>query len=936
MTLFELMAKISLDTSEYESGLSSASSKTHSFGSAISGGIGKVVKAAGVALAGATTAVAAFGVSSVKTGMDFDQSMSQVAATMGKTVDEIQDLRDFAQEMGSTTSFSAKQAADALNYMALAGYDSEKSMEMLPNVLNLAAAGGMELATASDMVTDASSALGLQTEETTAMVDQMAKASSKSNTSVEQLGQAMLTVGGTAKSLKGGTVELATALGILADNGVKGAEGGTALRNILTTIQGSKFEKTFGEMGISAYDAQGNLRSLQDVFMDMNTAMEGMTTEEKTNLINNTFNARDLKNVNALLGTNAKRWDELTAAIGDSEGAAKEMADTQLDNLAGDITLFKSALEGAQIAISDNLTPSLRDFVKTGSDGLSKFTELLKGGDFAGAMESIGNTIGQIATQVVSKIPALVSAGGQLLKGIGQGIASQAPSLFQNVTVMAISGMRTVADAIVKNAPIIAEKIPEVLQSVVARFESVSSAMLTVGVDMITQLGQGLAQGIPSLLENVLPMILQFTEFLRANAGLLIDAGLEFITNFAQGIINSIPVLIEYIPEIITNIAGIINDNAPKVLSAGINIVKNLVSGIIKAIPVIVSNLPKIISAIWNVFTATNWINIGTTIINGIVGGVKALANYLPDALRNIGSSAMDFLKSIQWGSLGSSIMNSIVTGVKAIGSNLPSALGSIGRAAINMFKSINWAGVGKTVITLLSGAIKGAGKLIITGLKTIGKTAINGFKSVNWKGVGKSVITFLANAIKGAGKLVWNGLKNIGKTAVEKFKSIKWLDLGKNIITGIVSGLSSVGHKINDFLLGLAKKALGAVKSFFGIKSPSRVMRDEVGKRIAEGWALGIKKGGLEVQRAMDDLNDIAMSNLPEYDIGFAQPTSLPRIATPSEEPYATIDVPTDPSETGSKIINVNTYVTVNGAEEPEDWAERLVRGIRQQVRMA
>ena len=161
------------------------------------------VKAIGAAFAATGAAMIAFGKQSVQTGMQFDSSMSQVAATMGTTVDQIGELRDFAQEMGATTAFSATQAADALNYMALAGYDAETSMSMLPNVLNLAAAGGMELASASDMITDSQSALGLTLSETSQLVDKMAKASSKSNTSVAQLGEAILTVGGTAKMMAG-------------------------------------------------------------------------------------------------------------------------------------------------------------------------------------------------------------------------------------------------------------------------------------------------------------------------------------------------------------------------------------------------------------------------------------------------------------------------------------------------------------------------------------------------------------------------------------------------------------------------------------------------------------------------------------------------------------------------------------------------------------
>lgn len=379
MNLFNLVAKLSLDSSEYDRAMAAAKGTAVSSGNSMVASIGKAKKAIGAAALGMGAAIGAFGVASVKTGMEFDSAMSQVAATMGMTMDEMSaktgevdlawghfsgNLRDYAKEMGAHTKFSATESAEALNYMALAGYDAQKSMEMLPPVLNLAAAGNMDLATASDMVTDASSALSLSQAETVAMVDQMAAASAKSNTSVEQLGSAMLTVGGTAKVLKGGTTELSTALGILADNGTKGAEGGTALRNILTSIQGDKFEDTFGEMGVQAYDAQGKLRSLKDIFGDMSVALDGLTDEQKTDIINKTFNARDLKNVNALLGTSADRWDELSAAIEDSEGAAQEMADTQLDNLAGDITLLQSAFEGLKIQVSEGLTPTFRTLVQ--------------------------------------------------------------------------------------------------------------------------------------------------------------------------------------------------------------------------------------------------------------------------------------------------------------------------------------------------------------------------------------------------------------------------------------------------------------------------------------------------------------------------------------------------------------------------------------------
>lgn len=179
-------------------------------------------------------ATAAFSVAmgaAVKVGMDFESGMSQVAATMGITTTEIasgskefEALSQAAKDAGATTQFSATQASEALNYLALAGYDAEKSITALPTVLNLAAAGGIDLGYASDMVTDSMSALGLETNQLEGFVDQLAKTSQKSNTNIAQLGEGILTVGGTAKDLAGGTVELNTELGILADNGVKGAK----------------------------------------------------------------------------------------------------------------------------------------------------------------------------------------------------------------------------------------------------------------------------------------------------------------------------------------------------------------------------------------------------------------------------------------------------------------------------------------------------------------------------------------------------------------------------------------------------------------------------------------------------------------------------------------------------------------------------------------
>lgn len=399
---------------------------------------GKGASLIGKGFAAAEGAIVAAGAASVKVGADFESSMSQVAATMGMTTEEIrggskdfETLKNAAQQAGETTAFSATESAQALNYLALAGYDAGKAAEVLPSVLNLAAAGGMDLAYASDLVTDSMSALGIEATKSNVdeFGDKMAKTASKANTSVAQLGEATLTVGGTAKDLAGGVTELNTVLGILADNGIKGSEGGTALRNMILSLE-APTDKAAGqleELGVQVFDSTGKMRSMQDIMADLNKAMANMTSGERTQALNTIFNKVDLKSVNALLGTSTERWNELAGAIDNSTGAMQAMADVQLDNLEGDVTLLQSALEGLGIAVYDHLNEPLRDAVQTITEVVGDMTKAVKGGDFDELFEGISDAIQSIvkliqkASKVFMKIaPTAVKVIGLIADGVSE------------------------------------------------------------------------------------------------------------------------------------------------------------------------------------------------------------------------------------------------------------------------------------------------------------------------------------------------------------------------------------------------------------------------------------------------------------------------------------------------------------------------------------
>ncbi|MCI5905397.1 MAG: phage tail tape measure protein [Oscillospiraceae bacterium] len=641
------------------------------------------VTAVATAVGAATTAIVAFAKSSVESGMSFDSSMSQVAATMGTTVDQIGELRDFAQEMGSTTAFSASQAADALNYMALAGYDANSSMEMLPNVLNLAAAGGMELAKASDMITDSQSALGLSFEETNVMVDQMAAAASKTNTSVAQLGDAILTVGGTAKSLSGGTAELSAVLGVMADNGIKGSEAGTHLRNIMLAMvpTTSSAVMAYQRLGVETYDTAGNLRNLEDVFMDLSAAMDEMTDEDKTLYTSMIFNKTDLSAVNALLSTTAERWDEVNTALENAGGAAEAMANTQLDNLEGDITIFKSALEGAQIAISDVLTPSLREFVQFGTNGISQLTAAFKSGGLNGAMSSFGNIISDALAMIGNVLPKAVSAGAALLNALAQGMTSNLPTVFEGLT-----------EAITETLPILTETATTIIVSLADGIISNLPVITDSAMQMIITLAEGIGAALPELVPTVVEVLVNIVDVLIGNINLLVDAALQLVTGLAEGLLAALPVLIGKIPEIITSLVSALLEAVPQIVVTGVQLLTAIINDLPTIIAAIVDALPQIITGIINALldSIPQLINAGIQLFVALIEGIPTAIVSIVEAVPEIVMAIIDTLMETDWIDVGVQIIKAIasglVEGVKNVGNLIAEACSGIVDGITNFF----------------------------------------------------------------------------------------------------------------------------------------------------------------------------------------------------------------------------------------------------------
>lgn len=381
--------------------------------------------------------------SATDTGMTFEASMSQVAATMGITTAEIatgseayETLNAAAQECGKSTMFSASQAAEALNYLALAGYDAEKAAATLPKVLNLAAAGGLDLQYAADLVTDSMAAMGMETYQLDNYIDQMAKTSQKSNTSVAQLGEATLVCAGTV-SLTGQSLKtMNTALGVMANNGIKSAEGGTHLRNILLSLSAPTDTASVAmqELGLRVSDSSGNMRDLNDILIDMNKQMSGMSTVQKTQMINKIFNKTDIAAVNSLLKSTNGEWDSLYENISHCNGAAQDMADTLNDNLKGKLTILGSALEGLSISAYNLFDDNMKSAVDAATNAVGELQDAVDNGELGVSLSQMSDALGEFAENAIGAVqnalPGLIDGftwmleNGDLIAGLIGGITT--------------------------------------------------------------------------------------------------------------------------------------------------------------------------------------------------------------------------------------------------------------------------------------------------------------------------------------------------------------------------------------------------------------------------------------------------------------------------------------------------------------------------------
>ncbi len=672
-------------------------------------GVGSAIEGAGQKLMPVTAAVGGLSVAAVKVASDFDSAMSQVAAVSGATGKELDALRDKAREMGSKTKFSASEAAEAMNYMAMAGWKTGDMLDGIEGIMNLAAASGEDLATTSDIVTDALTALGLSAADSGHFADILAAASSNANTNVSMMGETFKYCAPVAGALGFTAEDTAEAIGLMANAGIKSSQAGTAMRTMLTSLTGEVtfVGDAFGELTVQTTNADGSMRSLGDILTDCRAAFAQMSESERA------ANAEALVGKNAMSGflavMNAAPGDieKLNSAINNCDGTAERMAETMQDNLAGQLTILKSQLEELAISIGEILMPSIRqivgwiqglvDWLNGLDEGTKKVivTVALVAAALGPVLIVIGKVVGAVGTilTVVPKIAGAVSGVAGLVSGTVIPALSAVVAAIGWVPI-AIAAVIGVVVLLYNKCEWFRDAVNAVWAQVRDFFVSAWEVICSFFTETIPAAWESLVsffQGIPAWWSGLWQSVGDF--FNNVWTGMMENPVLS-------GVVDMIRSLWENLSAALQGIWSGIQTTA----SGAWELIKNVILGpVLLLIDLVTGNFTKLKEDALHIWTniqqaaSTIWSGIQQMVgsaVQGLVNHVSILLSGLRDFMGNLWSavssaaaSAWNGLKNLVV-STASNLKQSAVEAFRAMVSGIGSALSSLGSVVQDGFQS--------------------------------------------------------------------------------------------------------------------------------------------------------------------------------------------------------------------------------------------------------
>ncbi len=792
--------------------------------------VGSAIEGVGQKLMPVTAAVGGLGAAAVKVASDFDSAMSQVAAVSGATGKDLEALRDKAREMGSKTKFSASEAAEAMNYMAMAGWKTNDMLSGIEGIMNLAAASGEDLATTSDIVTDALTALGLSAEDSGHFADILAAASSNANTNVSMMGETFKYCAPVAGALGFTAEDTAEAIGLMANAGIKSSQAGTAMRSMMTNLTGEvKFVgDAFGELTIQTTNTDGSMRSLGDILADCRAAFAQMSESEKA------ANAEALVGKNAMSGflavMNAAPGDieKLNSAINNCDGTAEKMAATMQDNLAGQLTILKSQLEELAISIGEILMPYIRqivgwiqglvDWLNSLDEGTKKIivTVALVAAALGPVLIVIGKVVGAIGT-IMTVVPQIASAISGVIAFVSGTVI---PAI--SAVVAAIGWVPLAIAAVVA--------ILVVLYNKCEWFREAVNAIWTQIKEFFVSAWEVICSFFTETIPNAWNSLVSFFQGIPAWwSGLWQSVG-DFFSNIWTNMMNN-PVLtgiVDMIRSLWENLSTTLQGiwNGIRTAASGAwELIKNVVLGpVLLLIDLVTGNFTKLkedAANIWN-----NIKNAASTIWNGIKQVVGSLAQGLASHVSILFNGLKTTIANI-WTAIkntASSAWNGLKNLVSSIASNLK-------QAAVNAFKSM---------VSGIGSALSSLGSVVQSGFQSAISfiTSLPG-KALEW---GKDFINGIADGIRSAIGNVVNAVSDVADK-IRSFLHFSVPDEGP---------LTDYESWMPDFMSGLAK----------GIEK-SRGMVKKAVSGVASDLMLQPQAAAFQMQGGRDSSGDSSVSEL-------------------------------------------------------------------------
>ena len=761
-------------------------------------------------LTGAATTIGTLGVAAIKVGSDFEGAMSKVEAISGATGSDLEALTNKAKEMGASTKFSATESANAFEYMAMAGWKTEDMLNGIEGIMNLAAASGEDLATTSDIVTDALTAFGLSAQDSTHFADILAQASSNANTNVGMMGETFKYVAPVAGALGYSAEDTATAIGLMANAGIKGSQAGTSLRSIMSRLAKptDEVQAAMDALGISLTDDHGKMKGLNEIMADLRTGFSGLSEAEAAQMAAALGGQEAMSGLLAIVNASDADFNKLQSSIYSCDGAAAQMAETMNDNLQGQITILKSGLEGLGISFYENIQTPLKDIAIEAQGMVQQLQDAFNEGGLTGMVTAFGDVLAQIVERVAGAAPELINAATGLVSsfcdslksstGIGEAAASLITSLVTALFSCADDIWTTAIVLAGKMAQGIADGAPEMVQSVATCvtdiFECLSDwapdfvdagvqiigsvaqgladtlpTILQHGIDIVLELGRGIAESLPTLIPIAVDCILNLFDTFVNNLDSIVDVGIEIIMAIAEGLIQALPILIQKAPDIIVNFWKALDKNLVKILKAGVDLILKLVEGIISAIPELIKNLPKILEAIVLTIQHFNFLQAGKSLITSIGEGIKSA-----------GGSLIKAVTSINWASVASSIATMASNALNVVKTYLAEAIVSLVTASGEFFSELP----GKVWDAIISAVTKIA-EWGIQMREAVSNAASNCIDSVvTWfSGLPEKIGTWLTGVVN---------------------KIITW---GSEMLTAAGQAASDVISGVADFFAGLPNK---------------------------------------------------------------------------------------------------------------------------------